>query len=86
MDNAAGLKKMLSHQIQKMGMVHLLDFHPWTSASPTTASSTFPFAADLFGAMRMISFLLYARGLAVASFSRHLEARVDKFFGGSRGG
>ena len=42
MDNATWLKKMLSHQIQ------------WTSTSPTTASSTFPFAADLFGAIRTI--------------------------------
>jgi hypothetical protein len=72
MDNVLGLEKMTVYKIQKMGVGTLIRL-----PSPV-ASPAFPFTAYLFGAMRTI-LLLHARGLVVASFSRHSETRTDAF-------
>ena len=54
MDHVPRLKKMTLNKIQKMGVGALTRLQPLDLPSPTAASSTFPFEADLFGAMRTI--------------------------------
>ena len=54
MDHAPRLKKMTLNKIQKMGVSALTRLPPLDLPSPTAASSTFPFEADFFGAIRMI--------------------------------
>ena len=86
MNHAAGLKKMVSHQIQKMGVGTLTRLPPVDLRLANGSVVHLPLCSRSLRRHKNDSLLPHARGLAVASFSRHLEARVDKFFGGNRGG
>ena len=80
MDNAAGLKKMHSHQIQKMGVGTLTRFPPVDLCLDNGSVVHLPLRSRSLRHRENDSLLLHARGLAVASFLWHLEARVDEFF------
>ena len=86
MDIAAGLKKMLSHQIQKMGVGTLTRLSPVDLRLANGSVVHLPLRSRPLRRHENDSLLLHARGLAVASFSRHSEARVYEFFGSGRGG
>ena len=86
MDNAAGLKKMLCHQIQKMGVGTLTRLPPVDLRLANGSVIHHHLRGRPLRCHENESLLLHARGLAVASFSRHSEARVYEFFGSGRGG
>ena len=86
MDHFSGLKKMALDQIQEMG-VGALTRHPPVDLHLANGSIVYlPLCSGSLRRHKNDSLLLHARGLVVASFSRHLEARVDEFSGGGRGG
>jgi len=83
MDHAPRLKKMTLYQIQKMRVGTLTRLPPvdfciiprqLRPLSPFRQTSWEPWKRG-----KNDSLLLHARGLAVASFSRHSEARADEF-------
>ena len=82
MDNATWLKKMLSHQIQKMGIGTLIRFPPVDLCLANGSIVHLPLCSRSLRRHKNDPLLLHARGLAVASFSRHLEAKADEFFDG----
>ena len=86
MDHFSGLKKMALDQIQEMGVGALTRLPPVDLRLANGSFIHLPLCSRSLWCHKDDSLLLHARGLAVASFSRHLEVRVDKFFGGSRGG
>ena len=78
MDHAAGLKKMLPHQIQKMG-VGTLTRLPFLELRLISGSvARLPLRSRPLRRHENDSLLLHARGLAVASFSRHSQTRADE--------
>ena len=86
MDNAAELKMMLSHQIQKMGVGTLTRLPPMDLCLANGSVVHLPLRSRPLRRHENDSLLLHARGLAVVSFSWLSEARVDEFFGSDRGG
>ena len=74
MDNVSGLKKMLFYKTKQMKIGtltrHLRQLRP---PSPSQQSSWAPWEGGEDDPL-----LLHAWGLAVASFSRHSEARADE--------
>ena len=80
MDNATGLKKMLPHQIQKMGVGTLTRLPPMDLCLANGSVVHLPLRSRPLRRHENDSLLLHAPGLVVASFSRHLEARGDEFF------
>jgi hypothetical protein len=79
MDNAMWLNKMLSHQIQKMGVSRLTRFPPVDLHLANGSVVHLPLCSRPLQRHKNNSFLLHARGLAVASFSRHWVVKVDEF-------
>jgi hypothetical protein len=82
MNHTAGLKKMLSHQIQKLGVGTLTRFPPVDLRLANGSIIHLPLCSRSLRRHKKDSLLFHARGLAVASISRHLEAKEDEFFGG----
>ena len=82
MDHFSGLKKMALDQIQEMGVGALTRLPPVDLRLANGSFIHLPLCSRSLRRHKDDSLLLHARGLAVASFSRHLEARVDEFFGG----
>ena len=82
MDHFPGLKKMALDQIQKMGLGALTRFPSMDLRFAISSVVHLPLYNRSLRRHQNDSLLLHARGLAVASFSRHLEAKVDEFFGG----
>ena len=80
MDNVSGLKKMLFYKTKQMKIGtltrHLRQLRP---PSPSQQSSWAPWERGEDDPL-----LLHAWGLAVASFSRHSEARVDELDAGEQ--
>ena len=83
MDHTPGLKKMFSHKIQKMGVSTLTRLPPMDLRLANSSVVHLPLYSRSLRRHENNPLLLHAWGLAVARFSRHLEARVDEFFGGS---
>ena len=86
MDHASWSKKMFSHKIQKMGVGTLTRLPPVDLRLANGSVIHHHLRGRPLRRHENESLLLHARGLAVTSFSQYLEARVDKFFGGNRGG
>ena len=87
MDNAARLKKMLSHQIQKMGVGALTRFPPVDLRLANGSVIHLPLRSRSLQHHQNKLFSLHARGLAVVRFSWHSRTRADESCGGGeRGG
>jgi hypothetical protein len=86
MDQFPRLKKMALDQIQEMGVGALTRLPPVDLRLANGSVVHLPLCSRSLRRHKNDSLLLHARGLVVASFSRHLEARVDEFSGGGRGG
>ena len=84
MDHFPGLKKMALDQIQEMGVGALTRLPPVDLRLANSSVIHLPLYNRSLRRHQNDSLLLHAQGLAVASFSRHLEARVDEFFGRQR--
>ena len=82
MDHFLGLKKMAPDQIQKMGIGALTRFPPMDLSLTNDSIVHLPLRNGSLRPHKNDSSLLHAWGLAVARFSRHLEAKKDEFFGG----
>ena len=82
MDHFPGMKKMALDQIQEMGVGALTCLPPMDLRFTNGSIVHLPLRSRSLRRHKDDSLLLHARGLAVASLSRHLEARVDEFFGG----
>ena len=79
MDQFPGLKKMALDQIQKMGIGALTRFPPMDLCLTSGSIVHLHLRSGSPRRHNNNSFLLHARGLAVASFSRHSRARTDEF-------
>ena len=83
MDQAPGLKKMLPQKIQKMGVGTLTRLPPVNLHLTNGSVIHLPLQSRPFQRQgnkeNTDSLLLHARGLAVASFSRHWVVKADEF-------
>ena len=82
MDHFPGLKKMALDQIQEMGVGTLTRLPPVDLRLANGSFIHLPLCSRSLRRHKDDSLLLHARGLAVASFSRHWRARADEFCGG----
>ena len=80
-DHAPGLKKIFSHKIQKMRVGTLTRLPPVDLRLANGSVVHLPLRSRSLRRHKNHSLLLHARGLAMASFSRHSEAKLDEFFG-----
>jgi hypothetical protein len=78
MDHFLGLKKMFPHKIQKMGVITLTRLPPVDLRLANGSIVHLPLSSGSLQRHENDSLLLHARGLAVASFSRHSKARADE--------
>ena len=78
MDHVLGLKKMTLYQIQQMGVGTLTRLPPMDLRLTNGSVIHLPLCSRSLRRHKNDSLLLHARGLMVASFSRHSEARTDE--------
>ena len=84
-DHAPGLEKVFPHKIQKMGVGRPTRLPPVDLCLANGSVVHLPLRSRSLRRHWNKSLLLHARGLAVASFSRHSVAREDESGGGREG-